>query len=171
MVDKSFEPAHRKLGHVYHDGYWLSRDDLSAIQGLVKYKGRWISTEERAKRQAEEESTATQASWVRRIKMLRQSIVNGPEDRRREAETQLMAIRDSEAVGPLLRVLGNDEPPMRILLAQILAAIPGKEATAGLVKQILAEPTTEVRPVIFEKLKDRDDPNVDPAIGPCPGFR
>jgi hypothetical protein len=160
LADKSFEPAHRKLGHVYHDGYWLSRDDLSALQGLVKYKGRWISAEERAKRQAEEESNATQASWVRRIKMLRQSIVNGPEDRRREAESQLMAIRDSQAVSPLLRVLGNDEPPMRILLAQILAAIPGKEATAGLVKQILAEPTAEVRPVIFEKLKDRDDPNI-----------
>lgn len=26
-IDKSFEPAHRKLGHVFHDGYWLSRDD------------------------------------------------------------------------------------------------------------------------------------------------
>ena len=164
LADKSFEPAHRKLGHVYHDGYWLSRDDLSAIQGLVKYKGRWISTEERAKRQAEEESNATQALWIRRIKQLRQSIVNGPEDRRREAESQLMAIRDSQAVGPLLHVLGNDEPPMRILLAQILAAIPGKEATAGLVKQILAEPTAEVRAVVFEKLKDRDDPNVVPQL-------
>jgi hypothetical protein len=160
VIDKSFEPAHRKLGHVYHDGYWLSRDDLSAVQGLVKYKGRWISTEEKAKRQAEEETTATQASWLRRIKLLRQAIVNGPDDRRREAETQLMAIRDAEAVGPLFRVLGGDEPPQRILLAQILAAIPGKEATAALVKQILAEPTAEVRPVIFEKLKDRDDPTV-----------
>ena len=69
VSDKSFEPAHRKLGHVYHDGYWLSRDDLSAIQGLVKYKGRWISTEEKAKRQAEEEATATQAAWIRRIKI------------------------------------------------------------------------------------------------------
>ena len=54
VSDKSFEPAHRKLGHVFHDGYWLTRDDLSAVQGLVKYKGRWISTEEKAKRQAEE---------------------------------------------------------------------------------------------------------------------
>ena len=100
-VDKSFEPAHRKLGHVYHDGYWLTRDDLSAIQGLVKYKGRWISAEEKAKRDAEDKALAEQASWVRRIKILRQAIVNGPADRRREAETQLMAIREPEAVVPL----------------------------------------------------------------------
>ena len=154
VADKSFEPAHRKLGHVFHDGYWLSRDDLNAVQGLVKYKGRWISTEERAKHQAEEKVTATQNSWIRRIKILRQAVVNGPEDRRREAEAQLMAIRDAEAVRPLLRVLGNDVPEqLRILLAHVLSKIPGKEATAGLVKQILAEPTDAVRLVIFDKVK------------------
>jgi Armadillo/beta-catenin-like repeat len=160
-ADKLFEPAHRKLGHVFHDGYWLSRDDLSAIQGLVKYRGRWISTEEKAKRQAGEEVAANQAAWVRRIKILRQAIVNGPEDRRREAEAQLMAIREVEAVGPVLRVLGNDdEPQQRILAAHVLSRIPGKEASAAMVKQILAEPTDQVRPVIFDKLKDRDDPVV-----------
>ena len=118
---RSFEPAHRKLGHVFHDGYWLSRDDLSAIQGLVKYKGRWISTEEKAKHQADEQVAANQTAWIRRIKILRQAIVNGPDDRRREAEAQLMAIREAEAVGPLLRVLGNDEPEQRILLAHVLS--------------------------------------------------
>ena len=164
VSDKMFEPAHRKLAHVFHDGYWLTRDDLSAIQGLVKYKGRWISTEERAKHQADEEATATQTTWIRRIRILRQAIVNGPEDRRREAETQLMAIRDADAVGPLLRVLGNDEPEQRILLAHVLSKIPGKQATAALVKQILAEPTDQVRPVIFDKLKDRDDPAVVPQL-------
>jgi hypothetical protein len=164
-IDNSFEPAHRKLGHTLFKGYWLSHDDLSAVQGLVKYKGRWISTEEKAKRQAEEEASATQTSWVRRIKILRQAIVNGPENRRREAEAQLMAIRDVEAIVPLLRVLGNDEPAQRILLAQILTAIPGKEATAALVKQVLAEPDAAVRPVIFEKIAERDDPGAVAQLG------
>ena len=159
-IDKSFEPAHKKLGHIFHDGYWLSRDDLSAVQGLVKYKGRWISTEEKAKKQSEEEATASQTSWVRRIKILQKAIMSGPADRRREAESQLMAIREAEAVGPLLRVMGRAEPPQRVLLAQILAGIQGKEATSGLVKQMLAEPDETIRPVIFEKLKDRDDPLV-----------
>lgn len=160
VADKGFELAHRKLGHVFHDGYWLTRDDLNAVQGLVKYKGRWISTEEKQKRQADEQVTANQNSWVRRIKILRQAIINGPEDRRREAEAQLMAINDPEAVGPLLRVLGNDDVDGRNLLAHVLSKIPGKEATAGLVKQILAEPSDQVRPVIFDKLKSRDDPAV-----------
>ena len=98
--------------------------------------------------------------WVQRIKMLRQSILSSSTDRRREAESQLMAIREAEAVGALLRVLGNDEAPMRILLSQVLSVIPEEQATLGLVKQILAEPSPTVRPIIFEKLKERDRPTV-----------
>ena len=55
-IDKSFEPAHKKLGHVYHGGYWVTRDELNSIQGLVKYKGRWVSAEERAQREAEDKA-------------------------------------------------------------------------------------------------------------------
>ena len=156
LIDKSFEPAHKKLGHVFHGGYWVTRDELNSIQGLVKYKGRWISAEERLQREAEDKALAATAEWVQRIKMLRQAIMSSTTDRRREAESQLMAIHEAEAVGALLRVLGNDEPPMRILLSQILSNIPEDRATLGLVKQILAEPSPNVRPIIFEKLRERD---------------
>jgi len=159
-IDKSFEPAHKKLGHVYHGGYWVTRDELNSIQGLVKYKGRWVSVEERNQRVAEDQALAEKKEWVQRIKMLRQSILSSSTDRRREAESQLMAIKEAEAVGALLRVFGNDEPPMRILLAQVLSNIPEEQATFGLVRQILAEPSSNVRPIIFEKLKERDRPTV-----------
>jgi HEAT repeats len=158
--DKSFEPAHKKLGHVYKNGYWVTRDDLKAMQGLVKYKGRWITPEEMDNRLAEEKLDAARASWQSRIKMMRQAIVSGPTNRRREAEIQLMAIRDPDAVVPLVRVLAKEEPPLRILLAEVLAAIPESAATAAMVKMILAEPTGDVRAVIFEKLKDRERPGV-----------
>jgi len=156
--DKSFEPAHRKLGHVYHAGAWLNRDELSAAQGLVKYKGRWVSAEEKNKHDLAEKATATQASWLSRIKMLRQAIVNGPEGRRREAESQLMTIRDAEAVGPLVRVFGADERPQRILLAHVLATISGPASTSALVKQFLNEPDGDVRAAVYDRLKEREEP-------------
>ena len=43
-LDKSFGPAQVKLGHVYHDGAWLTRDELNArpgsgqVQGTVDYQ-------------------------------------------------------------------------------------------------------------------------------------
>jgi hypothetical protein len=163
-IDKSFAPAHKKLGHVYHGGYWVTRDELNAIQGLVKYKGRWVSAEERSQRMADDKLLADKREWVARIKMLRQSIVSSSTDRRREAESQLMAIREGEAVAALLYVLGSDEEPMRILLSQVLSVIPEEPATLGLVKQILAEPSPTLRPIIFEKLKERDRPTVVRAL-------
>ncbi len=159
-LDAEFGPAHKKLGHVYHDGSWLTRDDLSAAQGLVKFKGRWITAEEKSKREAEAQTTAVQTTWTRRIKLLRQALIHGPDDRRREAESQLMAIRDPEAVTPLVRVFGQDDPPRRILLALVLSSIAGREATAALVRRILDEPDAEVRSVTFDHLKPRDGPSV-----------
>jgi hypothetical protein len=156
--DPDYSPAHEKLGHQKLDGSWMTRDDLSAAQGLVKYRGRWITAEERSKREDAEKLSASQGSWLRRLRMLRQALVGGSPDRRREAETQLMAIRDPDAVGPLLRVFGQDDAPRRILLTMVLSAIAGPEATAGLVQRILDEPDSEVRTITFDHLKQRDDP-------------
>ncbi|MGE3821826.1 MAG: hypothetical protein AB7I30_20625, partial [Isosphaeraceae bacterium] len=45
--DESFGPAHEKLGHREVNGVWLSGDELRAAQGLVKYKGKWVTAQER----------------------------------------------------------------------------------------------------------------------------
>jgi hypothetical protein len=158
--DKSFEAAHKKLGHVLHRGYWMSRDELSAVQGLVKYKGRWVSAEEKSKRDQDDQLTAAQGNWVRQIRTLRDALLRGKPDRQREAESQLMAIRDPEAVKALVRVLGKDNPTLRILLAHILEMIPGPTATSALVNHLLAETHADVRASIYEKVQQRDDPAV-----------
>ncbi len=159
-LDSGFDAAHRKLGHIYQDGIWLTRDDVNAAQGLVKYKGRWVTAEEKTKRENVEQTTAAQVSWLRRIKLLRQAILNGTNDRRREAEAQLMAIRDTDAVAPLVRVFGEDDPPRRILLALVLSSIGSTEATKALIRRVLDEPDSEVRSVTLDHLKQRDEAGV-----------
>lgn len=158
--DPDFDAAHQKLGHTKVDGNWLTRDDLSAAQGLVKYKGRWITAEEKSKREDADKLSAAQGSWMRRLRMLRQALIHGDADRRREAESQLMAIRDADAVTPLLRVFGQDEAPRRILLALVLSTIAGPEATGALVQRLLDEPDSEVRSITFDHLRQRNDPRV-----------
>ncbi len=159
-LDPENEFAHKKLGHAKVEGSWLTRDDLSAAQGLVKYRGRWVTAEEKTKRETADKTSASQGSWLRRIRILRNAIVNGPEDRRREAEAQLMAIRDPDAVVPLLRVFGQDDVPRRILLALILSTIGGPEATSALIQRVLDEADSEVRSITFEHLKQRGDTGV-----------
>jgi HEAT repeats len=162
--DKVFGPAHKKLGHILHGDRWLSLDELRQVQGLVKYRGQWITQEEKAKRDEAAQTSATQSGWVRRIRMLRQSLGAGESSQSREAEGQLMRIQEPEAVAPLVKVLGNDEPSIRLLLAQILGNIPGKEAARALVNMVLAEVQSEVRSTVLEQLKQRDDAGVVPQL-------
>ncbi len=160
--DRAYEPARKKLGHIQIGDQWFSADELRQMQGMVKYKGRWMTEEARAKIEETAHLTANQATWARRIKMLRQAIVTGPDDRRREAEAELMRIHESEAVHPLVKVLGSDLAPIRTMLAHVLGAISAKEAARGLADMLLAEPENDVRIVILDELKAKDDPGAVP---------
>jgi HEAT repeats len=162
--DKMFEPARKKLGHVQHGNQWLSPDELRQVQGLVKYKGRWVTEEARAKSEESAQLSAAQTTWVRRIKMLRQAMVAGTEERRREAEAELMQIREVEAVHPLVKVLANDSAPSRTLLAHALGAIPGKESNRALVDMLLAEPEDDLRTGILDRIREKDEPATIPQL-------
>ncbi|MHC5541921.1 HEAT repeat domain-containing protein, partial [Singulisphaera rosea] len=79
--DKEFGPAHKELGHVLFGDRWLNADEVREAQGLVKYKGKWITKEEKEHREALVAESAVQTSWVRRIRILRQAIASGASDR------------------------------------------------------------------------------------------
>lgn len=161
--DQSFVPAHKKLGHVQRGDRWLTRDELRKVQGLVKYHGEWMTQEEQAKRQESAKAGAAQSAWVRRIKALRQALAEGS-SQAREAEAELMKIDEPEAVAPLVKVLGNDEPSIRSLLAHVLGNIPGKAAARALVNLILSERQNEVRGAILDRLKEREEDGVVPLL-------
>ncbi len=158
--DPQFAPAHQKLGHVLYGERWLSGDELREAQGLVRYKGHWITQEERTLREEQVASNAEQLSWMRKIKRLRDLLLLGDDVRRRDAEAKLREIREPVAVSPLVRVLGESTEAIRSLLDHILGTIPGPEASAALVGRILAETDPEVRNGTFLELEQRKEPNV-----------
>lgn len=162
--DREFEPAHQKLGHVQIDGRWLTRDELRGMQGLVKYKGKWITPEEKSQLESSVKAAGEQLSVSRRIRLLRQALIEGTDDRRREAESQLMQIREPAAVEPLIRVFGNDTPERRTLLIQILGEIPGPEAASALVARLLVETDSEVRHTALSRLKTRQERVVESRL-------
>jgi hypothetical protein len=158
--DKSYEPAHQKLGHVLVGDHWIWGDELREAQGLVRYKGQWISKQEKEQRAAAAANSAEQASWVRRLKLLRQMVLYGADDRHRDAELQLMEIREPLAVTPLLQVFGGEDERLRTLLDHVLEMIPGPEAAAALVKHLLFETESNVRQGTMSALVKRKEPTV-----------
>jgi HEAT repeats len=163
--DSTFGPSHQKLGHVQRDGRWLNADELKEAQGLVKYKGHWITPEEKERKEALVATAAEGASWAKRIKLLRDSYLAGPDERSREAERRLLAIEEPVAVSPVLRVLGEDPiPALRGLAARILGGIPGSSASTGLVGRLMAEADQGVREVTMTEVARRDQAEVVPIL-------
>ena len=164
-LDKTFAPAHRKRGHVYYEGRWLTRDEHREALGLIRSRGRWITPEEKARREKAAANIAEQSVWHKRVVGLRQAMAYGTEGRRHEAESQLLEIRDPAAVAPLVRVLSGDPSPgVRTLLAHALGSIPGPEATAALALRLLDEAEAEVRFAVLDELIRRDDTGVTTVL-------
>jgi hypothetical protein len=163
-LDPEHAEAHKKLGHVLHNGQWITYDELRKIQGLVKYKGRWVSRTEKAEIDAEEEFSSEQKSWVRRLKVLRRKWLFGKDNERPQAQEQLGAIRDPAAVTPLVHTFGADPDPVRMWLARFLGMIEGPEATEALVRLVLSEPVPEVRQATLDEVAARDQAETVPKL-------
>lgn len=157
-LDPSFGPSQKKLGRVLHGDRWLTCDELKEAQGLIKVGGRWISKQEKDEIDGKAAATAAQASWGRRIKILHQTLVYGTNEKRAEAETQLVGIRDPAAVRPLVQALGGEAESTRRLLDRVLGGIPGPEAGSALAARLLNEPEANLRGAALDELTHRRDP-------------
>lgn len=163
--DSTFDEAHKKLGHVWMGGRWLDADEVKEAQGMVKYKGRWVTPEEKERRELIASTAAENNAWVKKIKLYRDAYVSGPVERSQEAERRLMAITEPAAIGPVLRVLADDPlPGLRALASKILGTIPGPEASTALVGRLLGEDDPEVRQETMKELTHRESSEVVPML-------
>ena len=156
--DPQMGPAHEKLGHVFHNGRWMTRDQKQEAQGLVKHKGRWVSPQQKEALDQKIAFTTEQQAWVRRLRLIREHWFNGNPTQRQDAEAQLSAIREPSAVQPLLRAFSSDPEPARQRLGQVLGGIPGPESCEALIWLVLAEPQLPLRQSYLHELELRHDP-------------
>ena len=164
-LDSTYEPAHRKLGHVQMNGRWMTADEVKEAQGLVKYQGHWMTPEDKARREAMNAKVLQNSSWTKRIKTLRDNLVSNQPARSEEAAKRLMALDDPIAVPHVLKVMGDDNiPNVRVMAARVLSNIPGVEATHGLVGRFLSEPDEAVRQATLEELLKRDKADIQPLL-------
>jgi hypothetical protein len=162
--DPTHAAAHKKLGHVLHEGVWMSVEEQKRAQGLVLHKGRWVSREEFERIEQRAVSSAERAARVREIQVLLQNIDTGEAASREDADRRLHAIDDPEAIPALLQVLGPEAPAHRTRLARILGAIPGEESREALIGCLLVEDDPSVRRAGIDELLARDEPETVPSI-------
>jgi hypothetical protein len=163
--DSTFDAAHQKLGHVQMNGRWLVGDEIKEAQGLVKYQGRWMTPEERERRESLASKAAVNSTWAKKIRLLRENYLSPIPARSQEAERKLLAIDQTIAIGPVLKILGEDPlPAIRAMGSKVLGGIPGNEASNGLVGRFLIEEDESVRQVTMNELGKRDPAEIVPML-------
>ena len=164
--DKTFAPAHQKLGHVLlrrplaqgrraprgaGPGPLQGAVDLAAGEGPAR-GGR------RQRRRAGLVGRAGSSCSARRS-------LTGPDDRRREAEQQLMEIRDPVAVAPAgPGPRRGDASRSGRCSTTSWGRSPGPRRPPALVTHILIETDPDVRHVTMDALAKRKEPNVVPGL-------
>lgn len=157
-ADPDHAGAREKLGHVHHHGEWLTTDELKVKQGWIKYKGRWMSPEEKDKLDQDESRVAENAAWARRVRVHLDALRRGPTDRYQQAEAAILAIEDPLAVPALVKGFAKEKPELRMLMGRALAGIPGQESSRAMTDRLLVETDASVRSVLKEELSRRSDP-------------
>ena len=80
--DANYEKAQVALGRVWNDGGWVDRDEMMAAQGYVKYKGRYVTTQELDVLQKTTAELGQEREWFQKIKLWHGWIIGRHEERR-----------------------------------------------------------------------------------------
>ncbi|MFO0959145.1 MAG: HEAT repeat domain-containing protein [Isosphaeraceae bacterium] len=145
-IDPQFGPARKKLGHSLVNDQWMTPDEIQESKGLVKFRGRWVTPEEKERRELEAANSAEVAAWTKKLMVIRQGLRSEKPDVRKLAEDELADIKDPVAIPALLKVLGRENSQIRFLLYRTLHQMEGQEASNALVSLYLQEPDPGLHP-------------------------
>ena len=145
-LDPSHRSAHYGLGHTLRNGKWTSREEFMASRGLVRYRGRYITPQQREDLEAASVGAAAYRKWFAQIRIWHKWLKTDDSKQQGRARAELERVRDSAAVVPLVRVLGRDKSEStRVLLAGVLGGVPGPDPVGPLVDLALRDRSYRVR--------------------------
>ncbi len=144
--DANHEKAQVALGRVWNDGGWVDRDEMMAAQGYVKYKGRYVTTQELDVLQKTTAELGQEREWFQKIKLWHGWIIGRHEERRQQGLVALQQIDEIQAAPAVIRFLCEDSRrDLRLMGASLLSKLSGGKAASGLVKLALFDVDPEVR--------------------------
>jgi hypothetical protein len=163
-----FEPehleAHRALGHIRHQGKWMTHDELMTSRGYVKHKGKYVLPQELELIRQDEHVTEAEKSWFRRVRTWHGWLDSDHPERQNEALTQLQAIKEPDAVPALARSFrGVSNEQQRLLYVQILGKIEGDKPLQPLILQSLWDESRLVRQSAIKGVRRKDLDKALPA--------
>ncbi len=145
-LDPQHEKAQLALGRVWHQGSWVDRDQLMASQGYVKYKNKYITSQELEVIEKTADELQRERGWFQKIRLWHGWLDGSNSDRNRQAIAELKGLEDPNSATAIIKFLAADpRAEVRELSVAILVKISGNKAIFGLVKLALFDEASEVR--------------------------
>ena len=145
-LEPDHEAARSALGHVKQDGRWRDRAEIMAERGLVQYRRRWVTPQERDLMIKLETQREEESDWLGKVRLWHGWLRGANSQRYAEAIVEFQKIDSPTAVPALARYFGNDpNAAHRMLYIAALERIPGEEPVAPLVMQALRDVDEMVR--------------------------
>jgi hypothetical protein len=161
-LDEGHLAAHRALGHVRHNGKWMTHDQMMTSRGYVKYKGRYVLPQELELIQQDLRVSEAEKAWFRRVRMWHGWLDGERGERQSEGLALLRGIKDADAVPALaksFRAVSNEE--QRLIYVEILSHIGGEKPLQPLIMQSLWDESLQVREASINGVRKND---VDKAL-------
>lgn len=150
-LDPDHQKAQAALGRVWHQGGWIDRDELMTSQGYVKYKNKYITTQELEVIEKTTDELNRERGWFQKVRLWLGWLDGFDRERARRGLNELRGIEDPNAATAVIKFLSSDSRvEVRELSVAILIKISGNKAVVGLVKMALFDSADEVREAALE---------------------
>ena len=161
QLDPEHEQARTALGHQKHAGQWLSRAQLMAVRGMVRFEGAYRTRQEVALLERSQRAKKNFADWKDRLKRWRRDL--GDRDPRESAQAiaNYQKLTDPAAGSALAaQLLAERDPSTKQLLIQTAAQVRTPATARALTKLSLEDEDEEVRLVCLEHLSRANTPGL-----------
>lgn len=158
-LDPSHAEARQFLGFQNVNGDWVTREEVLAARGLVRWEGEYRTSQEIALLKRQQAAESRQQEWKDRLSEWRKAL----NDRAtaRQAEEQFEALTDPAATAPLIELFrGERDPIARRMLADTLGRVATPAAMGALADAALADTDPEVRALAIERLASDPRPGM-----------
>ena len=152
-LEPDHQKAHRALKHTLRDGRWMSREEYMESRGLVRYRGRYVTPQEKEILEQREIAGGREAAWFRKVRIWHGWLTGRDADRRARAEGDLLQVNSPDAIRSLRKFLGGDpNTSVRLLYVRVLGGIAGRPPVAPLVHAALRDEKYVVRSLAIESI-------------------
>lgn len=146
--------ARKELGYMRHEGKWMLLEEAMRKKGLVNYKGRWVTPEE--KEQLEKEGRTREVR--KHVRHLITLLATGDRAAAQRAAQKYALIDDPAAVPVLAHGARHHKGQIRLLTVRTYGNFEPRLVTEPLVERAVADPRERIRAEavkVLRKIKSR----------------